>query len=136
MNNLCIPTIITDSKVKWPLKVKSLRFTSTFFSTFHSITNVDIPATNCNPATTENTDNSHLQMGSHASCYHELTPWIVSKKKWDTKEVKGKSMMRAFYIHLRMDETTLNSEKIKAVVLKLHLSCRQAGRQSAENSIE
>ena len=25
--------------------------------------------------------------------YHELTPWAVSEKKWDTNEDKGKSMM-------------------------------------------
>ena len=24
------------------------------------------------------------------SCYRESTPWVVSKKKWDTKEDKGK----------------------------------------------
>ena len=30
------------------------------------------------------------------SCYHELTPPIVSQKNWDTKEDKGKSMK--FYL--------------------------------------
>ena len=32
------------------------------------------------------------------SSYHELTPWGVSKRKWDTKEDKGRSMMRALYV--------------------------------------
>ena len=29
------------------------------------------------------------------TCYHESTPWAVSKDKWDTKE---NNMMRALYI--------------------------------------
>ena len=28
----------------------------------------------------------------------KFTPWAVSKKKWDTKEDKAKSMMRALYV--------------------------------------
>ena len=30
--------------------------------------------------------------------YCILTPWAVSKKKWDTKEDKGKSVMCALYV--------------------------------------
>ena len=54
-----------------------------------------------NPVTTENTDDSCLQMYCREAMhrhYRELTPWAVSKKKWDTKEDKGKSMMRALYV--------------------------------------
>ena len=32
------------------------------------------------------------------SCYCELTPSIVSKNNWNTKEDKGKSMMHVLYI--------------------------------------
>ena len=41
---------------------------------------------------------TNVLWGSHALRYHESTPWAVSKKKWDTKEDKGKSMMRALYV--------------------------------------
>ena len=51
-----------------------------------------------NPVTTENTDDSHLQIGSHPLRYHKLTPWTVSRNKWDTKENKGKSMKHALYV--------------------------------------
>ena len=33
-----------------------------------------------NPVSMENTDNSHLLLGSHALHYHELTPWAVRKR--------------------------------------------------------
>ena len=34
-------------------------------------------------------DDFHLQTKrSHTSRYRELTPWVVSKKKWDIKEDK------------------------------------------------
>ena len=48
---------------------------SPIFSKLHNITNEDASA--INPVTTENTEDSHLQMGTHALCYHyhELTPW-------------------------------------------------------------
>ena len=57
----------------------------------------------------------------------ELTPWAVSKKKWDTQEDKSKSMMRALYVlqHVCQAEATSNSEKIKPValaVIELQLS--------------
>ena len=42
----------------------------------------------------------------------ELTSWAVSKKKWDTKEDKGKSMMCALYTS--WDKATSNSEKNQA----------------------
>ena len=32
----------------------------------------------------KNTEDSHLQMGAHALCYHELTPW--------TKEMRHKGV--------------------------------------------
>ena len=59
---------------------------------------------------------------THASCYHESTPWAVCKKKWDTKEEKGKSMMCALYVlwyakGMSRDKVTLNSDKIKPVIL-------------------
>ena len=51
-----------------------------------------------NPVTMENMDDSRLQM----YCMHRGTAnrhlGLVSKKKWDTKEDKGKSMMRALYV--------------------------------------
>ena len=37
-------------------------------------------------------------VGKPCLCYRKLTPWAVSEKKWDTKEVKGKSMMHALYV--------------------------------------
>ena len=60
--------------------------------------------------------------------------------KWDTKEDKDKSMIRALYVlwyakrHI-LDKATLNSEKIKPIalaVIELHLpeGIRQAGRQA------
>ena len=33
-----------------------------------------------------------------ASYYRESTPCVVSKKNWNTKEDKGKSMMRALHV--------------------------------------
>ena len=52
-----------------------------------------------NPVTTENTDDSCLQTYCRKAM-HSATAnrHIVSKKKWDTKEDKGKSMMRGLYI--------------------------------------
>ena len=32
------------------------------------------------------------------TCYHELTPWAVNRKKWDTKEDKGKKVSAGAYI--------------------------------------
>ena len=85
-------------------------------------------------------------MGSHALHYCKLTPWTVSKKKWDTKEDKGKSVTRAFtYCGMpkgtSTDEVTSNSEKSKPValaVIKLRLSesIGQVVGQSVEMSIE
>ena len=43
-------------------------------------------------------DNSHLQNVGKPLCYCESTPWAVSKKEWDTKEDKGKSMMLPVYV--------------------------------------
>ena len=31
-------------------------------------------------------------------CYHKSTPGVVSKKNWNTKDNKGKSMMHALYV--------------------------------------
>ena len=66
-----------------------------------------------------------------------LTPWAVSKMKWDTKEDKGKSMMHALYVlgmpnGMSWDGAMLNSEKIKPealAVIEFHLpeGIRQAG---------
>ena len=42
-------------------------------------------------------DDSHLQKGSHASCYCVSTPWAVSRKI-ETQEDKGKSMMHALHV--------------------------------------
>ena len=66
---------------------------SRIFGPLHSVTNEATSA--INPVTTENMDDSHLQMETHALRYCESTLWTVSKKKWDTKEGKGKSMMHA-----------------------------------------
>ena len=49
------------------------------------------------PVTTENTDDSRLQTYCRETM-HRATPSAVSKKKWDTKEDKGKSTMHALYI--------------------------------------
>ena len=45
--------------------------------------------------------------------YHELTPCVVSKSKWDTKEDTGKPMKHALYIlwyAKRQAEATSSSE--------------------------
>ena len=82
-------------------------------------------------------------------CCRESTPCAVSKAKWDTKEDTGKSMRHALYVlwyakrHL-LAEATLNSEKIKPVVLaaiKLRFSERvsqsfsQSFSQSGSHSV-
>ena len=59
---------------------------------------------------------------------HYTTAWAVSKKKWDTKEDKGKSMMRALCIvvcqkGMSLDEVTSDSEKIKPVALAINELC-------------
>ena len=64
---------------------------------------------------------------------HCATTSAVRKTKWDTKEDKGKSMMRACGMPkgTSWDEATSNSEKTKPLaIIKLHLSeGRLAGRQ-------
>ena len=71
--------------------------------------------------------------------YCKLAYWTVSKKKWNTKEDKDKSMVGALYIrsyakrHLSA-EATLSSEKMNSVTftiaLRLSEGIRQAGRQA------
>ena len=56
-----------------------------------------------NPVTMENTDGClqtycREDMKCTILCYHESTPWDVSKKKWDTKEDKSKSMMCTMHV--------------------------------------
>ena len=54
-----------------------------------------------NPVTMENMDDSYLQtysVGNPCIMLPRIDPWAVSKKKWDTKEDKGKSMMYALYV--------------------------------------
>ena len=48
-----------------------------------------------NPVAMENMGNSHREA---TSSYCKLTPCIVSEKNWNTKEDKGKPMMRALYV--------------------------------------
>ena len=77
------------------------------------------------------------------SIYRESTPWAVSKKKWDTKEDEGKSMMmHALYLlqYACWAEVTSISEKIKPValsVIELSLSegIRQAGKQAVRQAV-
>ena len=91
MDDTCIPTIIITnlkSEVAFTLCFHLFTAHYTAFEDSAAISQV----------TMKNTDDFHLQMGSHASRYCELTLWTVSKKKWDTKEDKGKSMIRAFYV--------------------------------------
>ena len=48
-------------------------------------------------------------------CKRLLTPWAVSKRKWDTREDEGKSMMHT--LQMSWNEVTSNSEEIKPVAL-------------------
>ena len=56
--------------------------------------------------------------------YHKLTPYNVSEKKWDTEEVKDKSMT-CIYCDMPkgtcLTEVTSNSEKVKPVNLAITL---------------
>ena len=75
-----------------------------------------------NPVTTEITDDSRSQMEkSHALRYCESTPWTVSKKKWDTKEDNGKSVMRAVVCQKAHLRTKLHRtvKKIKPIALAI-----------------
>ena len=49
-------------------------------------------------------------------CFNESTHWIVSKKKWDTKEDKGKHTLYVLWYAkgTSWNETMLTSEKKKS----------------------
>jgi len=73
----------------------------------------------------------------------KLTPFVVSKDKWDTKEGLCKSMKNALYVqwHGKRHLLTSNSEKIKPVALAIvelqeSEGIRQAVSQSVENSVK
>ena len=80
-----------------------------------------------NPVTTENTDDSRLQTYCREAMHRTTTNrhlWLSAKRKWDTKEDKGKSMMHVLYIlryakGMSWDEATLNSKKIKSIALAI-----------------
>ena len=72
----------------------------------------------------ENMDDSRLQMYCREAMHCATTNqhlWLSAKKKWDTKEDKGKSMMHALYVQgvycgtpkgMSRDEVMSNSEQI------------------------
>ena len=82
---------INDSKVKW-----LVRYAFSYVQPITQFYKQTTVASAINPVTTENTNDSYLQTGSHASCYCESIPCAVSKMEWDTKEDKSKSMMHVF----------------------------------------
>ena len=61
---------ITDSKSEVAITLHLFSAHHTALQTKHSIRSTSTTT----PVPTENTDDSHLQMRSHASCYHESTP--------------------------------------------------------------
>ena len=67
--------------------------------------------------------------------YCKLAYWAVSKKKWNTKEDKDKSMVGALYIrsyakrHLSA-EATLSSEKMNSVTFTIALRLSEGIRQA------
>ena len=48
-------------------------------------------------ATMKNMDDFCFK-GKAITCYHQSTPFVVSKDEWDTKEDTGKSMKNALYV--------------------------------------
>ena len=90
----CAPQLsIAGSKVKWPLRF-AFSYVQPITQCYKQRTVPEIPL----QSTTENIDNSCLQMESHILCFCESTPWAVSRKKRDTNEDKAKSMMHALYV--------------------------------------
>ena len=52
-----------------------------------------------NPVAMENAGEKHdTARGKLYRAYRKLKPCIVSEKNWNTKEDKGKSMIRALYV--------------------------------------
>ena len=102
---------ITDLKVKWPLCFA--------FSQLNSITNEEQQSGSAiNPVTTGKYRQfpftfTNIGKPCHALCYHKSTPCAVSKKKWDTKEDKGKSMMCTLYILQYAKSYVLGQSDIK-----------------------
>ena len=112
------------------------------FSPLHSVTNEEHYEKCCNHFSQyRKYGRFPLKCREATTCmlasYCESIRCAVSKKKWDTKEDKSKSMVCTLYIRQcakRHLATMLNNEKIKPVALSIVELCLAGGiRQSAVN---
>ena len=94
-----------------------------------------------NPVAIENNPNSQHSHREATTCYHELTPCVVSKK--NTKKDKDKSMMCVLYVYTvgkraNLKKKTSNSEEINYPLSSytwLGVSVSQSTSQSGTTKI-
>ena len=110
---------ITDSKAKWPLCIV-FSHVQLIIQCYKQRTVLEVPLQYPHKIRVI----SVYKHGNHTSRYHESTPWTVSKKKWDTKVDKGKSMMHTLYVlwyakrHVS-GQSDIEQRKIKHIALAI-----------------